>query len=139
MVKEFSNENIKKVIQTRNTKIGLSDEGIVMVTYPQGIDETLEDAEENLNALDKICNGKKLPIFIDPGPHKSLSREARIYYVKHSPEYAIAVAVLVKSTFAKVLSAFLITLNKTINKGKFPIQFFTSQEKALDWLRRING
>jgi len=64
-----------------------------------------------------------------------MSREARICYVKHAPEFATAIAVVTTSSFAKVLSVFLISLNNTINKGKFPIKFFTQEDKALAWLR----
>lgn len=139
MVKEFSkkNQNTGKETITRNAKIWLSEEGIVWAVYSTGSEETLEDAEVNLGAVEKVCRGKKYPIFINPGPHKAVSREARIYYVKNSPKYATAIAVLMTSSFAKVLATFLSSLNKTINKGKFSVKFFLSEDKALDWLREF--
>ncbi|MDH4262762.1 MAG: hypothetical protein OEV78_06950 [Spirochaetia bacterium] len=134
MVKEFSNKKIDNEVKTRNARIWLDNEGIVHAVYTPGTEESLEDAENNLNAVGKVYQNKKRPIFIT-GPHKSMSRDARIYYVKHSPKYAVAVAVIIKSSFTKVLSTFLISLNKTINKGEFPVRFFAEEKKALDWLR----
>jgi len=137
MVIEFSHENVRKEICTRNARIWLEPEGYIKVVYTPGSDETLEQAEDNLGALEKICCGKQYPVLINPGPHKSMSRDARVYYVKNSPKYASAVAVLIGSPFARVLSTFLKSLNQAVNKDKFQVAFFVSEKEALNWLKKF--
>jgi len=127
-------ENATGEIRTKNARIRLED-GIVMVNFVPGAEEILADAEENMLALEKICRGEKKPVYINPGPHKSMTRDARVYYVKESPRYSTAIAVLARSPIAKLLSTFLIALNKTINKDSMLLRFFTSEDEALRWLR----
>jgi len=137
MVKEFSslNENTQKEIRTRNARICLNEEGIIFFIYLPGSEDTLEDAEANVAAIGKVGGGKKRPIFIQPGTHKSMSRESRVYYMKNTPPLATAFGIHTMSPFQNVLATFMSALNKTINKDGFPMRFFNSQEKALVWLR----
>ena len=141
MVKKIAdmNENKKKEIQTRDTRIWFDKErGIVRAVYSQGSEETLEDAEANLAAMAEISGGEKWPIFINSGNHRSMSRDARMYYIKNAPQLTTAIAVFVTSPFAKVLASFLLSLNKSINNNKFPVKFFNSEEQALIWLRNFS-
>jgi hypothetical protein len=137
MVEEIPNlnGNIKKEIKTRVARIWLDEEGIAGIVYLPGSEETLEDAEINHAALIKINGGKKRPLFINPELQKSVSREARIYYTKHAPEVATAVAGIITSPFIRIMANFYIVLNKTINTDDFPLKFFISEKKAFDWLR----
>ncbi|MDH5656476.1 MAG: hypothetical protein OEZ34_11240 [Spirochaetia bacterium] len=128
-------ENIKNATVTRTAQIWLDEkEGIVMAIYTPGAEETLEDAESNVAVVEKLGMGKKRPIFIK-GPHKSMTRDARIYYTEKAPSFLNATAIISNSAFVKILGTFLVTLNKAINHDKFPIQFFSSEEEAIRWLR----
>ena len=139
MVKE--NENLNgssyKEIKTRNARIWLDKEGIIRFMYLPESEDTLEDAEENVTAIEKIGAGKKKPIFIDPGTHKSMSRESRIYYMKNTPLLGTACGVKATSPFQRVLSIFMSVLNKTFNKDGFPMKFFKSEQEAIIWLKKF--
>ena len=87
MLYDISNlkEKIKDLSITRTAHIWLDEkEGIVIAIYTPGAEETLEDAEMNIAAVEKLCKNKKRPIFIK-GPHKSMTREARICYTEKAP------------------------------------------------------
>jgi len=138
MLYDLSNlkEKIKDLSITRTAHIWLDEnEGIVMAIYTPGAEETLEDAEMNIAAVEKICKNKKRPIFIK-GPHKSMTREARICYTEKAPLFLSATAIISNSSFVKILGSFLLALNKNINHDNFPIQFFKSEEEAFQWLRK---
>jgi len=128
-------ENVNNATVTRTAKIWLDEkEGIVVAIYTPGAEETLEDAKMNIAAAENLCADKKRPIFIK-GPHKSMTRDARIYYTEKAPHFISAIAIISNSAFVKILGYFLLTLNKTINQDKFPVHFFTSEEEAIQWLR----
>ncbi|MDH4263379.1 MAG: hypothetical protein OEV78_10085 [Spirochaetia bacterium] len=126
-------------INTRNAKIWKTKEGIVKVVYRPGTEETLEDAETNLSALQEFSRGERLPVFINPNSQKSMSRDARLYYIKNTRQIASAVAVLRTSPFSHILSIFLLVLNKTMNNNLFSLRFFTSEDMAMDWLKNYKA
>jgi len=139
MVKEDEplNKNKKQEIKTRNASISFNDkDGIIRAIYAPGTEEVLEDAENNLSAVDKISKGQKLPILII-GDHKSMSRDARVFYTTEAPKYVTAVAVLIHSPIQKVIASFLLSLNRKINKNEFQLKFFNSEKEALLWLKKF--
>jgi len=141
MVKEISNidESKENCIDTRNARIWLDNDGIVRFVFTPSSGETLEDAEDNVAAIKAVCAGKKRPIFIIPGPHKSMSRDARVYYMEKTPLIASACGVLVSSPYQRVLSVFMSVLNKAFNKDRFPMRFFNSDEEAITWLKKFQA
>jgi hypothetical protein len=72
------------------------------------------------------------PILIDTRRMKSLDWEARKYYASDErPRVGNAVALLVGSSVSMVIGNFWLT----INKPPYPSLLFSSEKKALEWLR----
>jgi len=139
MVKEDEplNKNNIKEIKTRNALISYDEKnGIIRAIYAPGTEEVLEDAENNLSAVGKISKGRKFPILII-GDHKSMSRNARVFYTTEAPKFVTAIAVLIHSPIQKVIASFLLSLNRKINKNEFQLKFFNSEKEALLWLRKF--
>jgi hypothetical protein len=92
----------------------------------------LEDAKENVATVKKLIKGKKCPFFVDISKVLSVDRDARIYYVDEIERGPIsAVALLVGSPLSKVIGNFFIGLNR----GSAPCKLFTSETKAIEWLK----
>ena len=130
------NQNMQKEIKTRSARIWLDENGIIRIVYLHGSEETLEDAKVNNQAIIHVSFGKKRPLFVNPEYQRSMSREARIYYIEHASDLT-AIAGIVASPYTKILASFMLTLNKTISRGKTPIELFTSEKKAIVWLKEF--
>ena len=121
------------IIETRTTKIWLDDDGIIkIVTKPGVTKQTLSDAVENMEAVDKMRQGNKRPLFIDIRAAMSTSAEGRRYYARAElGEHFSAGAFIIDSPLSRVIGS----LYLGISKPPFPVMLFDSPEKALDWLR----
>ena len=120
-------------IETRTTKMWLDDDGIIrIVTKPRVTRQTLSDAVENMEAVDKVRLGKKRPIFVDIRDAMSTDAEGRRYYSRTElAENFSAGAFIVDSPLSRVIGS----LFMGISKPPFPVKLFDSPEKALEWLR----
>jgi len=138
MVESISriDKKMEMEIVTKSFRMWLDDHGIVTVVSFLRSEGTIEDSKESLAALLKISGGKKRPVFVNPDRQKSITREARIYSIKNAPDVATAVAILITSPVMQIIANFLIGMNKTINNGNFPLKFFTSEKKAIEWLKQ---
>lgn len=119
-------------IVTRTSRIRLGEDGIVRADIFPGVEQTLEDAKEQVAAVWKVGHGRKRPVLVDMREVKSLSREARVYYANdETARFRSASALLVSSAVTRVLASFFLGLNKP----NHPVRLFTSEDEALDWLR----
>lgn len=119
------------VIETRTTKLWLRDDGIVHAVDLGKSQVALVDAQENVAAALKVANGKKRPLFVDIRPVRSVTREARLYYRDETGAHATAAAILIGSTTSRVIGNFVIGLDKPA----VPARLFTSEAKAIEWLK----
>jgi hypothetical protein len=117
---------------TRTGKIWLDADGIMrIVTFP-GVEDTMDDAKQNVAACAKLAAGKPRPTLIDMRNLKAQSREVRAYYT--GPETArlnLAIAILVDSPMSRVIGNFFLGFNKT----DAPTKLFKSEDEALTWLK----
>ena len=105
---------------------------IVRSLVSENAELTLEDAKAAIIACKQLSNGKKLPIFVDLTDIKSMNREARLYYGGvETAEVVTAIALFTPSSVSKMIGNFLIGLNKMVA----PAKLFSSEEKALLWLK----
>ena len=97
----------------------------VVIAVPTGFHKTVASA-----AL-KAGNGKRLPIFVDITSLRSVTREARLYYRDEASVHATAAAILIGSVVSRVIANFVIGLDKPA----VPARLFTSETKAIGWLK----
>ena len=117
---------------TRTVRIWIGDDGIVRMVDLPGAEEVLEDAVENLATIRNVSENKKPPIMIDIRELKSITREARKYYAsEETAKFGKAIGLVIGSPMTRVIGNFFIQLNRPA----LPLKLFTSEDKALDWLK----
>ena len=122
-----------KVIETRTTKMWLDDDGILRIeTKPSISKQTLSDAVENMDALEKLRQGKKRPVFIDIRNALSTDAEGRRYYSESELAGNFSAGVfIIESPLSRIIGS----LYLGVSKPPFPVMLFNLPEKALVWLR----
>jgi hypothetical protein len=96
------------------------------------VEVTLENVTEVSRHLKKLSKGKKVPVFTDMRGLKSMTREARLFLSgEDAAQVTSAAALLIGSPLSKVIGNFFMG----INKPPYPTKLFTSEEKALQWLK----
>lgn len=121
-----------KIIETKIAKVWMSGNNICYAELLPGIEIEINGAKENVSALKNVCGDKKTPIIIDSRNIKSMDRESRIYFSSEEIQtFTLALAILISSAVSRVIGNFFIGLNKP----PYPVKLFTSEEKALDWLK----
>jgi hypothetical protein len=65
---------------TRTATIWLDADGILRVIAFPGVDDTMEDAKQNVAACARFAGDKMRPTLIDMRTLKAQSREVRAYY-----------------------------------------------------------
>jgi hypothetical protein len=121
----------KKVIKTRTSKIWEED-GILHCKLNPGIDVDLEDAKEIMNVSSLFRRGRSIPVLGDLSEVRSISHESREYLSgEEATSIASSLAIITGTPISKIIGNFLIG----INKPPYPVKLFTSQEKAIKWLR----
>ncbi|MFH1131111.1 MAG: STAS/SEC14 domain-containing protein [Pseudomonadota bacterium] len=122
------------VFETRTSKIWFED-GILRVVHQSHICITLDDAQKNIAAGIKATNGHEAPVLVNIGQIRSVERAARTYLASDELQKngVAAIALLIASPVSKVIGDFFITLAKPV----VPTKLFTSETKALEWLRQF--
>ena len=121
-----------EVIETKGARLWLDEEGIFHSETLPGAEISLELAGEHLDLHVKITGGKKTPVLSDIRTIKSITREARLHLSGEEAEKIhLCIALLISSNVSKVIGNFFLGLNKP----NFPTRLFTSEEKAMEWLK----
>jgi len=118
--------------ETRTTVITLREPDFVHVLVKPGAELALEDARENNEVTNRLSEGRRILVLVDTRPARGVTREARTYF--SNPDIrarTIAQALLIDSGPSRVMGNFFIGLNRP----SFPVKLFTSEEKAVAWLR----
>jgi hypothetical protein len=121
-----------EVVFTRTEKIWLAEDGIIRCIVLPTPKHKLEDAKENVAVISKLAGQKKRPVLVDARQVKSIERESRAYYAgQECAKVQSAVAFLISSYISKIIGNFFLGFNKPL----FPINIFTSQAEAIEWLK----
>ena len=124
----------EEMIVTSLAKVWIGDHGIGHVTFLPDTTITLTAAREYIEAAARLCKGKSVPVLIDIRNVRSGDREARQYLASEEvARITKASAVLVSSPVTRILGNFF----KGLNKPPYPVELFTSESDALEWLRRF--
>ena len=126
-------EEKPKKISTKKGEAYIDEQGILIQTYRENTDLTLEDAKADFKSYLSLCDQCKLPVLIEMENVKSVEREARAYYSsKEATNYITAAALLITNPVNRIIGNFYMGLNKTA----FPFRLFTENKKAIQWLKQ---
>lgn len=124
--------NIIKQIDFENKSVGLRSDGIVLVSINTDEDVEVKDVIEIVSAIEEIGKGKKFPLLIKTLKYTLPSPEARAYIATvESDPFASAEAYVIQSFSQKLVGNMYIKFNKPAR----PTRIFTSEEKAVEWLK----
>lgn len=123
-----------RYLESKVFKTWLSEDKICCTEVKPGAVIFLDDAIENSEMVKRISNEEIYPLLVDMRNIKSIDKAARDYFSMRQRVPGVkAIGMLVKSPVSKVVGNFFLGLNRPI----VPTQLFTSEKKALDWLKCI--
>ena len=124
-------------ISTKKGQVYIDQHGILIQTYNENTELTLEDARADFQSYNDLCKECRLPVLIDMENVKSVEREAMAYYSSEDAiNYITAAGLLITNPVNRIIGNFYMGLNKTA----FPFRLFTEKEKAIQWLKKyISG
>jgi len=124
-----------KSISTKKGQAYIDKHGILIQTYIENAELTIEDARADFKSYTDLCEDCKMPVLIDMENVKSVEREARAFYSsKEAINYITAAALLISNPVNRIIGNFYMGLNKTA----FPFKMFTEKEKAIQWLKKYS-
>lgn len=103
----------------------------------EGVEQSLADAKENMDAVKQVSDGKKLGMLVNLSKSKGLGPEAREYYGSDAvrPLYR-ALAIVGSSPVSRMLA----NMWFTIYGDKYcPTRVFATEADAIAWLKRVAG
>jgi hypothetical protein len=122
----------RKAIITRTCEISLDKFGILHVKILNGVVIDKEDAIDNFLVVRNLTRGRPVLKLIDARNKFEILQEAKeIVENENNTEKHITKAIIVSSEVEKKLRNFFLSL---VN-ARFPVKIFTSEQKAIDWLR----
>ena len=130
---ETMNGETSEVIGLRVAKVWLGADGILRYTVVlPNAEITLEDVKEIVVAYRKINRGSVRPVLNDIRNVKSVNRAARVYVTSQEAAGLVsATALLVASPVSRMVGNFFLR----VNKPPYPTKLFTSEAKAIEWLK----
>ena len=127
------NDPGSEVIDIRIGQVWLGADGILRwnVALPNA-ELTLHDVQQIIAACQEISAGMVRPVLSDIRNIKSVNREARVYGASEDAANTVsASALIVASPVSKIIGNFFLR----VNKPRYPTQLFTSEAKAIEWLK----
>ncbi len=118
--------------ETPDFSMMLGDDGIIRCVWAPGVVVNGELARESQLALQRLGGQTGNAMLADISAIKSMTHEAREIYA--AAEGIVAVALLARSPVATVIGNFFIGVKKTV---RVPTQIFTTEDKAIAWLKEM--
>jgi len=120
------------VIETRTARIGLTDDGLVIVRIKNGAYQALVDAKENLAAAIAETDGTRRPLLVDIRYSQPLEADARHHYSGQTLiDNFLAMALLIDgSPFGRMFG----NVYLRVAKPGIPTQLFSDETRAVGWL-----
>lgn len=124
--------NIIDKVEFNKTSIALRSDGIMMVEVKAFEEVDVVLVKKIVNSIERIGEGKRYPLLIILGEHTLPNADARAYVATpESDPYAIAEAYVIHSFTQKLVANVYTSFNKPFR----PTKFFSSEEKAVEWLK----
>jgi hypothetical protein len=114
----------------------LFEDGIMHVTWHQGIVINLDVAKEMVEERIQLCKGKTTLVFVDINGLATIDTVSRKFFAGERAIVGLtAGALLVGSLISKLAGNIYIT----VDKPRLPIRLFTDKTKAIKWLKKHNS
>jgi hypothetical protein len=124
----------KTVIELPEAVIRERHDGIIQVTFKEGITLDLDLQIRLHEKYSEICKGKRLPFLYNAMDHVTVTKEAKEYAIKIEDTTPVkASAILVNNLAYKLIAEFY----QRINKPRKPYKIFRKQEDAVQWLKQF--
>jgi hypothetical protein len=117
---------------TKTAVIGLSEDGLVIVTIRDNAYQSLDDARTNLATAVAATAGRRRPLLIDIRTAQPLDADARHHYSGQTLVDAfLALALLVESSpFGRMMG----NIYFRVARPGIPTRLFTDEGQAVQWL-----
>jgi len=121
------------VTETKTARIGLTDDGVLIVRVNDGAVQSLADAKENLAVAVSQTKGARRPLLVDIRRAKPLDADARHHYSGQTLVEAFAVLALLvdASPFGRMMG----NVYLRIARPGIPTQLFSDETQAVTWLK----
>jgi hypothetical protein len=120
------------MLDTKTAVIGLSGDGLVIVTIRDNAYQSLDDARTNLATAVAATAGRRRPLLIDIRSAQPLDADARHHYSGQTLVDAfVALALLVESSpFGRMMG----NIYFRVARPGIPTRLFTDEGQAVQWL-----
>lgn len=119
------------IIALSYADVWLGEDGIMRLIYHPDTKVTITEAKEVGEAMIHASNSSVHPAYADLRGVKSMTREARGYFSSEGMTRWTSAAATRDGLISKVLVEFYLKLNKP----PYPMKYFTSEDKAIEWLK----
>lgn len=112
--------------------VALRSDGIAFLKVKGNVEIDIENVKQIAGAMEKLGSGKKFPLLIIADEYTIPTPEARAYIATpESDPFASAEAYVLQSLSQKLVGNVFLNFNKPAR----PTRIFSSEEKAVEWLR----
>jgi hypothetical protein len=118
--------------ETKTARIGLNEEGLIIVRINNGARQSLADAKENLAMAVSETRGKRRPLLVDMRQAQPLEADARHHYSGGTLERFAALGLLVE---ASPLGRMMGNVYLGVARPNIPTRLFADEAQAVDWLK----
>ncbi len=111
-------------------------DGIIVRVSADNAHYTIAETNDYVNALHKMTNGSPHLLLLIPGGNSSMDSASRSYL---ATDEALKDIKAIAGVFTKVGHRLMGNLYQDYNKPKVPVQFFTTADEAIAWLKSQNA
>lgn len=121
------------IIETRTSTIRIDNEGILRMKIRQGAKVDLKEAESVFKTIKELTGGEKVLELMEGGNFFTFDEAAQKHAAKYGKDLFVASAIIIRSSGMRILFNFFNSFFTT----PVPFKMFSSEEKALQWLRKF--
>lgn len=122
----------QNITETELFWIWLNEDGALCTKYKKNINVTHTALKDTYDVIHKMIGNKKVCNLVDISNRTDSNKEIRDYALEENSKFVIAQAIISDSKLTKFIADLFITLKKT----PFPIQMFTNERDAKEWLKK---
>ncbi|MES2590567.1 MAG: hypothetical protein V4608_01695 [Bacteroidota bacterium] len=121
-----------QVYDSAGSTFWFNENGIVCFVTKNTPLQTLGDIINSFNKFKEIIGTRKVCVLLDITNSAEITREVRNYMASELPEFIIAIALISKTAFGKMLASIFLS----ISSQPYPTKNFVNEKDALKWLQQ---